>query len=89
MRSELFGTNLESATTDRFTLQNPRMLRVALNGDSCFPLLTSSEGLTDNCTWLDSQRALEVNLGRSALVPTGLQPACPFVMWRKVAVPDR
>jgi uncharacterized protein (AIM24 family) len=33
MRSELFGTNLESATTDRFTLQNPRMLRVALNGE--------------------------------------------------------
>ena len=66
-----------------------RVLRVALNGDSCFPLLTSSEGLTDNCTWLDSQRALEVNLGRSALVPTGLQPACPFVMWRKIAVPDR
>ena len=33
MRSELFGTNLETATTDRFTLQNPRMLRVALNGE--------------------------------------------------------
>ena len=33
MRSELFGTNLESATSDRFTLQNPRMLRVALDGD--------------------------------------------------------
>ena len=33
MRSELFGTNLESATTDRFTLQNSRMLRVALNGE--------------------------------------------------------
>lgn len=33
MRSELFGTNLESATTDRFTLQNSRMLRVALDGE--------------------------------------------------------
>jgi uncharacterized protein (AIM24 family) len=33
MRSDLFGTNLESATTDRFTLQNPRMLRVALDGE--------------------------------------------------------
>jgi len=33
MRSDLFGSNLEAATTDRFTLQNPRMLRVALNGD--------------------------------------------------------
>ncbi len=33
MRSNLFGTNLESATTDRFTLQNSRMLRVALDGE--------------------------------------------------------
>ena len=33
MRSDLFGTNLESATTDRFTLQNTRMLRVALDGE--------------------------------------------------------
>ena len=33
MRSDLFGTNLQSATTDRFTLQNPRMLRVALDGE--------------------------------------------------------
>src|SRR4029453_4926465 len=33
MRSDLFGTNVESATADRFTLQNPRMLRVALGGE--------------------------------------------------------
>lgn len=33
MRSDLFGTNLEAATTDRFTLQNTRMLRVALDGE--------------------------------------------------------
>lgn len=33
MRSDLFGTNLESTATDRFTLQNPRMLRVELDGD--------------------------------------------------------
>jgi uncharacterized protein (AIM24 family) len=33
MRSDLFGTNLESATADRFTLQNSRMLRVALDGE--------------------------------------------------------
>lgn len=33
MRSELFGTALESSTTDRFTLQNSRMLRVALDGE--------------------------------------------------------
>ena len=33
MRSDLFGTNLESTTADRFTLQNSRMLRVALDGE--------------------------------------------------------
>jgi uncharacterized protein (AIM24 family) len=33
MRSDLFGTNLEAVTGDRFTLQNPRMLRVALEGE--------------------------------------------------------
>jgi len=33
MRSDLFGANLESTATDRFTLQNPRMLRVELDGD--------------------------------------------------------
>jgi uncharacterized protein (AIM24 family) len=33
MRSDLFGENLESATSDRFTLQNTRMLRVALDGE--------------------------------------------------------
>ncbi|HTW13949.1 MAG TPA: AIM24 family protein [Nocardioides sp.] len=33
MRSELFGTNLESTSGDRFTLQNSRMLRVALDGE--------------------------------------------------------
>ena len=33
MRSDLFGTNLESASAERFKLQNPRMLRVALDGD--------------------------------------------------------
>ena len=70
-------------------LLKDRVLRVALNGVSCFPLLKSSEGATDNCTWLDSQRALEANLGPSALGRTGLQPACPFVMWNMVAVPDK
>jgi hypothetical protein len=33
MRSDLFGTNLEAVTGDRFTRQNPRMLRVALEGE--------------------------------------------------------
>ncbi|SDC88639.1 AIM24 family protein [Nocardioides lianchengensis] len=33
MRSDLFGTNLESTSGDRFGLQNPRMLRVALDGE--------------------------------------------------------
>ncbi len=33
MRSDLFGTNLESSGTDRFALQNSRILRVALDGE--------------------------------------------------------
>ncbi|MCL3861343.1 AIM24 family protein [Actinotalea sp. K2] len=33
MRSQMFGTNMELATGDRFALQNPKMLRVQLNGD--------------------------------------------------------
>ena len=34
------------------------------------------------CTWLDSQAAIEDNLGAKAIIRTALQPACPFVMWR-------
>jgi uncharacterized protein (AIM24 family) len=33
MRSGLFGDNLEAETDERFALQNPRLLRVALDGD--------------------------------------------------------
>jgi hypothetical protein len=33
MRSELFGVNLEAGTRDRFALQNPRLLRIALDGE--------------------------------------------------------
>ncbi len=33
MRSALFGQNLETTTNERMTLQNPRMLRVALDGE--------------------------------------------------------
>lgn len=33
MRGDLFGEHRESATQDRFALQNPRLLRVALDGD--------------------------------------------------------
>ncbi|HEU0089834.1 MAG TPA: AIM24 family protein [Pseudonocardiaceae bacterium] len=33
MRSELFGANLEAGTQDRFALQNPRLLRIALDGE--------------------------------------------------------
>lgn len=33
MRSDLFGNNLEQQTTERFALQNPRMLRVRLDGE--------------------------------------------------------
>ena len=33
MRSDLFGENLEQQSTERFGLQNPRMLRVRLDGE--------------------------------------------------------
>ncbi len=33
VRSELFGTNLEAQTAETFTLQNSKMLRVALRGE--------------------------------------------------------
>jgi uncharacterized protein (AIM24 family) len=33
MRSELFGANREGGTQDRFALQNPRLLRIGLDGD--------------------------------------------------------
>jgi uncharacterized protein (AIM24 family) len=33
VRSELFGENLEAGTDERFALQNPRLLRVALDGE--------------------------------------------------------
>lgn len=33
MRSQLFGQNLEAQTTDRLTLHNPRLLRVALDSE--------------------------------------------------------
>ncbi|GCE76638.1 AIM24 family protein [Cellulomonas biazotea] len=33
MRSEMFGSNLEATSTDRFVLQNDKMLRVHLEGE--------------------------------------------------------
>lgn len=64
-----------------------RLTRVALNADHCFPLLRTSNGAMDTCTWLDSQKALEDNFAPSAFARTGLQPACPFVVFKKLAVP--
>jgi hypothetical protein len=58
--------------------------RVALDA-SCFGYLATM-GLTA-CTWLDSQRAIEDNLGEKAIQRTDLQPACPFVMWKGLPVP--
>ncbi len=57
--------------------------RVALD-TSCFLNLAMGPSV---CTWLDSQRAIEDNLGEKAIQRTDLQPACPFVMWRGKAVP--
>lgn len=34
MRSDMFGSNLEAGNADGFALQNPRMLRIALNGEA-------------------------------------------------------
>ena len=33
MRSSLFSSNLETAATERFSLQNPRLLKVSLDGE--------------------------------------------------------
>jgi hypothetical protein len=57
--------------------------RVALD-TSCFLNLAMGPSV---CTWLDSQRAIEDNLGEKAIQRTDFQPACPFVMWRGKAVP--
>lgn len=54
-----------------------KVLRVALDG-SCFDTLAAG---VDTCIWLDSQRAIEDNLGEKAIQRTNLQPACPFVMF--------
>jgi hypothetical protein len=66
-----------------------RLSRVALNGESCFAELKDTQGMTDSCVWLDSQDALERNLVPSAFTRTGLQPACPLVMWKRQAVPPQ
>ena len=58
--------------------------RVALDA-SCFGKLATM-GLTA-CTWLDSQRAIEDNLGEKAIQRTDFQPACPFVMFKGLPVP--
>jgi len=62
-----------------------KVLRVALKS-SCFMDLAAD---TDTCVWLDSQRAIEDNLGDKAIARTDLQPACPFVMFNGTAVPPQ
>ena len=52
--------------------------RVVLD-NSCFANLPAMG--PSACLWLDSQRAIEDNLGEKAIARTQLQPACPFVMW--------
>jgi hypothetical protein len=59
-----------------------KVRRVALDG-SCFSSLATG----DQCTWLDSQAAIEDNLGEKAITRTALLPACPFVMFRGRPVP--
>ena len=61
-----------------------KVRRVALDG-GCFADLSAF----DACVWLDSQAAIEANLGPAGIVRTGLQPACPFVMYGGYAVPHQ
>ena len=60
----------------------PKVTRVALDG-RCFATVASAA----SCVWLDSQAALENNLGAKAIQRTALQPACPFVMFNGLRVP--
>jgi hypothetical protein len=60
-----------------------RVLRVALDG-ACFAQLPSNP---DACTWLDSQDRIEMAVGPGAISRTPFQPACPFVMYNRKAVP--
>jgi hypothetical protein len=57
--------------------------RVALDG-GCFANLAMGPSA---CVWLDSQRAIEDNLGEKAIARTALLPACPFVMFNGKPVP--
>jgi len=63
---------------------NTMIGRVALDA-TCFDDLPA-KGLSA-CIWLDSQRAIEDNLGEKAIQRTDLQPACPFVMFEGQPVP--
>ena len=62
-----------------------RIQRVALDR-ACFVKL-ASDAMDTSCVWLDSQDAIERNIGPGGITRTGLQPACPFVMWRGTPVP--
>lgn len=68
------------------TLLDDKVLRVALDG-KCFDSLKTPSPLDDTCVWLDSQAAIEDNLGPKAITRTALLPACPFVMFRGRPVP--
>jgi hypothetical protein len=86
--AEFTHDNEISATTSGGTVVTTADLdtmvgRVALDA-TCFDDLPT-KGLTA-CTWLDSQRAIEDNLGEKAIQRTDLQPACPFVMWKGAPV---
>jgi hypothetical protein len=62
-----------------------KVLRVALD-TKCFTMISAA---ADPCVWLDSQRAIEDNLGEKAITRTNFQPACPFVMFNGRAVPPQ
>jgi hypothetical protein len=60
------------------------LLRVALNANPCFATIADF----DSCVWLDSQAAIEDNLGPRAIERSALEPACPFVAWHNAPVPN-
>jgi len=56
--------------------------RVALNGD-CFTDLDQADPHGGTCVYLDSQQAIEENLGRGAITRTDITVTCPVVYVQK------
>jgi len=66
---------------------DPAVYKAKVNRVVLKDCVGSITATTDTCVYLDSQRAIEDNLGPKAIERTNFQPACPFVMWSGVPVP--